>query len=239
MMTLRRPPRRGFVGNLFTPAECFRGGVNGVWFDFSDLGTMFQDSAGTTPVTAADQPVGKVLDKSGNGNHASQATDSKRPMLRSDGRLWWLEFDGVDDCFTHTYGSGSNANLYAALVSVDSGSGTWSLIFDDGLHNLYATGPGNNVGSYIGTLVSSVVTIKGLEKSRVMFLTRNYNDIEYIINDISILQNNGLAWSAGAKSLGGYTASEYFNGKLFQFIAIANNEYTNITKINKFFIGKS
>jgi hypothetical protein len=81
----------------FTPAELYRGGVNGVWFDFSDLGVMFQDSAGTIPVTAADQPVGKILDKSGNNNHASQTTDAKRPMLRSDGNLWWLEFDGVDD----------------------------------------------------------------------------------------------------------------------------------------------
>ncbi len=222
-----------FVPECFTPAELFRGGVNGVWFDPSDLNTLYQDATGLIPVTAADQPVGLMLDKSksagtigsnmipsiaegwtcyggttttlvngklvytvgesgGNssiyrafptvvgrtyqvsitisadamtgstflyvggepigltlysnnnifsgpitfttsfvavtdlslivitggiaqlsgetitisqlifrefiGNHASQTTDAKRPMLRSDGRLWWLEFDGVDDC---------------------------------------------------------------------------------------------------------------------------------------------
>ena len=42
----------------------FAGGVVGVWFDPSDLPTLFQDSAGTTPVTAAGQPVGLMLDKS-------------------------------------------------------------------------------------------------------------------------------------------------------------------------------
>ena len=36
----------------------------GAWYDPSDLTTLFQDSAGTTPVTAVEQPVGLVLDKS-------------------------------------------------------------------------------------------------------------------------------------------------------------------------------
>lgn len=64
-------------------AELFAGGVPGVWYDPSDLSTLFQDSAGTTPVTAVEQPVGLMLDKSGNGNHASQATTTARPILRA------------------------------------------------------------------------------------------------------------------------------------------------------------
>lgn len=43
--------------------------------------TCYQDSAGTIPVTAVEQPVGKWLDKSGRGNHASQATSASRPVL--------------------------------------------------------------------------------------------------------------------------------------------------------------
>ena len=35
---------------------------------------LFQDSAGTTPVTAVEQPVGLMKDKSGRNNHAFQAT---------------------------------------------------------------------------------------------------------------------------------------------------------------------
>ena len=37
---------------------------NGAWFDPSDLSTLFQDAAGTIPVTALEQPVGLWLDKS-------------------------------------------------------------------------------------------------------------------------------------------------------------------------------
>lgn len=80
-----------FPHNLFTAGE------QGTWYDPSDLSTLFQDSAGTTPVTADSQPVGLALDKSGNGNHASQATATARPLYRTDGTRHWLEFDGVDD----------------------------------------------------------------------------------------------------------------------------------------------
>ena len=54
---------------------------NGAWFDPSDMSTMYQDAAGTTPVTAVEQPVGKILDKSGNGNHATQSITASRPTL--------------------------------------------------------------------------------------------------------------------------------------------------------------
>jgi hypothetical protein len=42
----------------------FATGEQGAWYDPSDLTTLFQDSAGTTPVTAAAQQVGLALDKS-------------------------------------------------------------------------------------------------------------------------------------------------------------------------------
>ena len=48
----------------FSPAALFALNEPGVWYDPSDLTTMFQDRAGTTPVTAPGQTVGLVLDKS-------------------------------------------------------------------------------------------------------------------------------------------------------------------------------
>lgn len=57
----RRPlasERRGF-----SPVSLFANGEQGVIYDPNDLSTLFQDSAGATPVTAAWQPVGLMLDK--------------------------------------------------------------------------------------------------------------------------------------------------------------------------------
>ena len=48
----------------FEPIALFGAGEEGAWYDPSDLSTLYQDSAGTTPVTAAGQPVGLMLDKS-------------------------------------------------------------------------------------------------------------------------------------------------------------------------------
>lgn len=70
-------------GSPFSPLSLFSGGAPGAWYDPSDFTTLFQDSAGTTPVTAVEQPVGRMLDKSGNGNHAFQATSASRPVLRA------------------------------------------------------------------------------------------------------------------------------------------------------------
>lgn len=63
-----------YPANIFTPLTLFTTGVNGAWYDPSDFSTMFQDAAGTTPVTAVGQPVGRILDKSGRGNHAFNAS---------------------------------------------------------------------------------------------------------------------------------------------------------------------
>ena len=70
----------------FNPSSSlFAAGEKGAWFDAGDLSTMFQDIAGTTPVTTVGQPVGKWLDKSGNGKHAvASANDGTRPTYQID-----------------------------------------------------------------------------------------------------------------------------------------------------------
>lgn len=58
----------------------FASGEQGIWYGPNNLSTLFQDSAFTVPVTAVEQPVGGILDLSGRGNHATQATTTKRPV---------------------------------------------------------------------------------------------------------------------------------------------------------------
>lgn len=58
-------------------------GTQGWWYEPSDFSTLFQDVSGTIPVTAVEQSVALMLDKSGMGNHATQATSTSRPILRN------------------------------------------------------------------------------------------------------------------------------------------------------------
>lgn len=88
--------------NGFTISSLFASGEQGAWYDPSDLTSLSQDSAGTV-AAAVDSPVGRMMDKSGRGNHVTQATDGFRPILRQDAGLkYYLEFDGADDFLFRT-----------------------------------------------------------------------------------------------------------------------------------------
>lgn len=84
------------------PASLFNGGKQGAWYDPSDLSSMFQNSDRTT-AAAVNSPVGYITDKSGNGNHAIQATAAARPILRLETGKYYLEFDGVDDLLSDAF----------------------------------------------------------------------------------------------------------------------------------------
>jgi len=65
--------------------EIFRNNVEGIYLpdlkDFVDRGHLFQDSNGTISVTGVEQPVGKIIEGSPNGNSIIQPTDADRPIL--------------------------------------------------------------------------------------------------------------------------------------------------------------
>ena len=86
-------------------------------YDPSDLATLFQDSAGTTPVTADGDPVGLILDQAGNSaRDMMQATSGSRPIYRTSGGKAWLENDGTKWMYSR-----GNSALAFASVNVFSG----------------------------------------------------------------------------------------------------------------------
>jgi len=58
----------------FSPSTLFALNEPGVWYDPSDLTTLFQDTAGTTPVTTPGQTVALALDKSKGGQQSLPTT---------------------------------------------------------------------------------------------------------------------------------------------------------------------
>lgn len=104
----------------WSPIAFFDGIVKGVYYDPSDLSTMFQDSNGLVPVTAHGQPVGMIKDLSGNGFHALQTTPNARPLYQTDGVLHWLSFDGVDDYLVSDYQVQSPQHLMTTSVKMQN-----------------------------------------------------------------------------------------------------------------------
>lgn len=67
---------------LATEAYLLDVGDLGFVANLRDFSTLFQDSAGATPVTAIGQSVGRIDSANGSGVYASQATSSKKPILK-------------------------------------------------------------------------------------------------------------------------------------------------------------
>lgn len=125
--------RRG--GATFNPVAVFGSdlvtwygnSVDDLWRAQSSGGpvTLYQDSAGLTPVTATGQSVGWVVDQSGNGYHLTQSTATSRPILNLDAQgKAALYFDGTDDRLqtassVNMGGATSASMLLSYLVNAD------------------------------------------------------------------------------------------------------------------------
>lgn len=119
-------------GGEFSPSQIFATHT-GAWYDPSDLSTLFQDNAGAVPVTAAGQPVGRINDKSGSGNHLlhDAVNPNTRPTLQSESGKFYLSFDGGDylarSGATGLGDGGATTVLFIASLDTDAGNGLrWS-----------------------------------------------------------------------------------------------------------------
>lgn len=83
----------------FLPSDLFTASEKGVWYDPGDITTLFQDVAGTIPVTASGQTVALMKDKSGNNAHATQSDATKRPTfyIYPNTEYGYLQFNGTNN----------------------------------------------------------------------------------------------------------------------------------------------
>ncbi len=145
-------------GAAFSPSTLFAGGYQGSYYDPNDLSTVWADTAGTTPASV-NGAVARVDDKSGNGNHLVQATAGNRPLLKLNGAVYSLLFDGVDDyfnitnCLTLLTGWTAGTGLFAAKTITDPPAANRGGIFgyfaaSDG-GDVYATSAGAVQSSFL------------------------------------------------------------------------------------------
>lgn len=238
------------LGAPITPARLFRSGEQGFWYDPSDLSTMFQDSAGTTPVTATGQLVGRILDKSGRGNHAIQATGAARPTLQRDsGGRYYLDLDGVSASmysaasidFTGT----DKMTVWAGVSKLSDAAAAVMLEFtsssvNNGMFAFYMplnAATANVAFASRGTVGPSTPTAAGIAAPD----TSVFTGLSDISNDTCILRRNGVQIQSSASDQGAGTYSNAvlnigrrdnsslpFTGRLYQLIgrgAATNDTY--------------
>lgn len=109
---MRNRPKAGGLSLAGKIKALFANGEQGWWYDPSNFSTLYQDSAGTTPVTAVEQPVGLQLDLSKGLVRGSDLLDGKGNP-----------FSSVAD-WPVTAGGGSRALNGSALTVTYSASST-------------------------------------------------------------------------------------------------------------------
>ena len=221
---------RGIIQqNLWDPLRLFDGGQLGTWYSVSDLTTLFQDAAGTTPVSVDGDPVGLILDKSGNGNHASQTTTSSKPIYRTDGINHWIRFDGVDDYLSVEYGAALPQPAILSTVSDIAGGGARVVI--SGLtatnrHQISTDGSGDLI-FFAGESIDSGVDVP-VPKSIILGILDGV-DSQIRINGVSVFGNAGGLSSDGL-SVGALDNRNFSAFDMYDLIHVQNN-VENISRL--------
>jgi len=219
---------RGGQGG-FTPADLFTGSEAGAWYGPSDLSTLFQDSAGTTPVTTAGQPVGLMLDNSGNGNHATQATAARRLTYQTGPAR--ATIDKVDDRLSVTVPVGGTM-----VLGTDQGTASYGVTIPAGAYDIGGRGgqyfPGNAIvgqvirdgalsaGDAAATEAYFVENGATASYGAVTDFTEFWRDWSEITSfpliDTSFGANFGLAW-LGCSSLTSFPLIDTSSGTNFNY----------------------
>ena len=195
----------------WTPTKLFAAGEAGGLWDFSTLANLYQDSAGTTPCTAVGDPIGKVLDTSGRGNHLTQSTSTQRPTL---GRM---PATGVRNLLTYTEDFSNAAwgkwgcAATSQKITEDSSTSPHVLLYGGGAENhktaSVRAGPGTR---------------------RYLSIWSGFADSAYATFDLQAgaVTEQGLgiiATSISASVLGGYNCSVVFSSDGAIRIAMSNS----------------
>lgn len=229
------------------PSSLFAAGEQGAWYDPSDLTTLFQDSAGTIPVTAAGQPVGRMLDKSGRGNHAIQATSAARPTYQTSGGLHWIVFDGVDDVMiapNHPFSFTGPVSAFIAFSK--SGVTSFPTLFSAGaigsaalnLNNTMAfqamdagwstdiyspSGVRAGPSIYLGSPYVGVFNIQNWSLHKISGTQGRVNSVSY--TPTAYGSSSPAALNSGPMQIGSYDplqlGSGFYNGKMFGMVVRA------------------
>jgi hypothetical protein len=240
---------RNFGVSAFNPAAVTSATLR-FWLDGDDLTTLFQDSAGTTPVTALDNPVGRWNSKVGS-LFVVQGTAGSRPLLKavSGGVGRGVQFNGIghyltgaaasDLAFMHQ--SPGGFTLLAVGAFTDTDNATLTTLFDSTDFDNAKIGVGLNIrddGANVGHNYSWV----GKAGGTPMNWTLDTNDNAHDTNMLTLLWawqhgfsgNDGIFRFDGAATYSGESSTTAGTGDATSAYRIGANSGASPSRFFKF-----
>lgn len=109
-------------GAPFSPADLFGAGELGFYFEPA-LDNCYTDSAGSSPVTADGDRLGRMDDLSGNSNHVTQSSASNRAVFKTLGGVTWIENFDANTEMNMPVGCMSGATASYMICAISSPTG--------------------------------------------------------------------------------------------------------------------
>lgn len=226
----------------WTPALLFDGSVKGLWIDPQDRSTLFQDTAGATPVTDLGQSIARINDKSGQGNHFTQGTALSRPQYNwDDQQQEYLYFDGVNDWLSAAaYNWGVDAVTVVAAFTRRQSAVTEELLgistTPTSANGSFVLAPTSDTASNNAGFASKGTGTNALARAGSTLVGSTpyvFTGIGDISADTCLIRRNGLqigtsANDQGTGNYGNYPmylgsrggASRFYRGELYALFAI-------------------
>jgi hypothetical protein len=219
-----------------TIASIFSAADQGFAFIPSRTSSLFQDTAGTVPVTADGQTVALWRDVSGKGNHATQATSGSRPTYREgrarlalNGSTNWMQTApinwGTDEVTIVAAVRKMSDAARGTVVELTTDSGTqngaWALFAPAAATPTYGARGRGTSASFATSPMTFAAPVTSVVAARIKISANS-----------TVLRVNGVDTTSGAAlgsglfanaaiyigSTGG--ASNRFNGDLYPLIGI-------------------
>jgi hypothetical protein len=187
------------VVRLFQPTQ-LSGCV--LWLDAADPSTLFQDSAGTVPVTTTGQTVANWKDKSVSGNNASNTTNQPTIIANAKNNLAAVNFNGASQYLnlsTDTLPTGSTqCSFFFVTQSTNTNSPGTQVFFTYGANPNTA---GQNPQFYYNNGVLNTDTYGAGGLSDSVNVINTYVITSCILTTTNAAWRNGTAFTGASPSI--------------------------------------
>lgn len=210
-----------FYGASASPAGLITASDIGGFYDFSDTSSLWQNTTGTIPVTAAGQPIKRIDDKSVKGNHLTQSV----------GTVTWSSSYGAGNFTNDSLERSLSTSIgsFTVIMALTQNTQTNSIMysFTNGLPNpnrLSAHLPWGDNNYYWDTYNATTGRIQGtrtvaLASPMVSTHRRNGSAVIARVNG-SLFGSTTISTAVSANQINIGGENNYMNGRINAFFFI-------------------
>ena len=216
LVSLLRSPLRGIFGDDLSIFERIAALNPLAWLRPDDLSGLFQDSAGTIPVTADGQPVGYARNYGSAAANFLQPTDAARPVYRMLNGYPWIQGNGVNQFLQIDFGEViAQPNTISSSLLFNA-SGSAEKVYD-GISGANRNNVNKTIGNVIGIFAGSALSGPTVTAARNYKTVSVFNGAQsnFNVDGVDYTGNAGTQGSSGLYLFCATGLTDFMNGRIY------------------------